>query len=928
VAETDLIDDEHTEGAQAAPSGVSGDSGTTTAPKEDMRRFAGMGPLLQETDHEKVVKACQQFVMDDLRSRKRRRAVCERNRLWVKGVRGVELRRTSEDRDDVELYVPLGAYDVPPIMDRTDELLEKRVSHLVSDPAVPEAEPASEQDEDRDGAEFTTRLLTTEGGEAGWNMQGLTRRAIRKASIYQSSFTYWCVDPKGGGYRPTEIRATKQAKTIADAETIIDPTGKTRLAKDAELSTRYIRTDENGIKTIVDDPNIADPQAKPSIRPETVTSENVVFIPRTCSGIGDADGVAFIRPTTWGRLVSSFPWLESISEDEKREIVNWDPEDSKNAQPRHAKETPISGQSADEEKVKDTDPVKTLVVYMLGRGAYRKGAYIICAGPKRVLHRDFHQGAVVGKQKNQLVDEPLHLPFSQMRDLDDDIDDDPHGRATAEKLGPADEIRGDIVLSWIDYIERFTRPHTFLPVGSIIQPGQLAARTGDAVLYNPQGLPVVEQVPQFPADAKEFFDRAGESQDSRSMLEATAQGVDSANSVSGVAKDRVIQQAHVNLTSTRANASDYIERSWRIVTQLYRVYWTIPDMLKIVGDDGGYKYQEWTRADLGSTRDIKIAKGSFSQQSPEEKQEQLDARYAVRDAQGQPMLMSTEEYIRLSASNLKARLGIQDNPHRLRVRRQLHAFRKGPADEEQFAQDVAAYEQLQQQFAEAEAAIAAMQPPVAPAPAPVDPAAPAPAPAPAPGEAPLSAGGPAVPGSDPLSSAPAPVAPPALPPLPPDPVADQNPFLDQLPIDDEQAIALQRHAELSAEMAGTGFTRKHPRWQQFLLDEYARAKTAAGVMTVPEQQQQAADAANAQSEQQMKLEQMKVDGQRAMHTENLRAKAAESEHKTQLDDAQRAADKEEADAQRAHEANDTALRSAGADLTGKPTESTARNTTL
>lgn len=771
-----------------------------------------MGPLLELTDQRLIVDTVTKFVTDTKQARKRRRAEWERNRLWVKGIRGVKVRRISEDKDDVELQIPYGAYDIPPIMDRTNELLEKRVSHLTSDPAVPDAEPASESPEDRDDAEFTTRLLTIEGSESGFNNQKLIRRAAKKASFCASAFLYACVDPMGGGWRPMECRATEEAKTLDTAGQITDPaTKQLRDATDDELTTRYVMPD----KTLTDDASKADRQWMPKLVPEILTGEHVVFIPETCSGIDDADGVVLIRPTTLGKLMSNFPDVAKMSDEQKRRIVAWRPEDSTKVAPRFTGKAPGAVPVNPDQTVSENASVITLVLYMKSGGRYPKGAYIVCAGEDLVLHKDFHMGMVEGEMPTDpVMEEMLELPFAQVRDIDDDTDDDPYGKATAERLGPADEFRGDIVLWWSEYLEKFGRPNTYLPIGSVIQPDELNRRDGTPILFNPQGQPVQETIPAFPPDAKEFFDRAGTSQDSASMLEATAQGVDSPNSQSGVAKDAVIQQAHVNLTMSRSNLADAQERWWRIVAQLFRVYWTIPAMLKYTGDDGAYKMKEWTRADLGSTKNIKVARGSFTQQSNDQKQQALD----IRKSQN---LISNEEYERLSASNLRAVIGFQDNPHRMRARRQLTAWREGPDEKTKQARQI--FEQQQQAYQQIVQQIQSVQ--VPPPPMSVTP----------PAGGPPSAGGPPT-----ASQAPAPVpAAPQLPPPPVDPIQFANPFADKLPIDDEMDVAQYRWAEFRAEIAGTGFKRKPGWWQKCLVDAYLDSKGKANVLTVAEQKQAA-----------------------------------------------------------------------------------------
>jgi hypothetical protein len=76
---------------------------------------------------------------------------------------------------------------------------------------------------------------------------------------------------------------------------------------------------------------------------------------------------------------------------------------------------------------------------------------------------------------------------AQCRSLDDDVNDDPIGIPLVEKLGPSDEIRASAFAYEMEHMFRFANPNVFLPVGSIVQPGQLKLHNNEAVYVNPQG---------------------------------------------------------------------------------------------------------------------------------------------------------------------------------------------------------------------------------------------------------------------------------------------------------------------------------------------------------------------------------------------------------------------------------------------------------
>lgn len=749
---TPYLQEDVLEGAQqtsSAPSDVS------DAPQSTQ------GPLLDERDEKKVCDGIVALLHEDAANRKRRRAEWECNRLWQKGVRGARVRRSSEDRNAAELVVPLGAFDLPPVMDRADELLEKFVARLTADPALPDAEPATDASEDRDAAEFTTRLLTVEGSESGYNNQGVVRRALRKAGVYGSGFVYPCLDATGGGWRPMEIKAhpSAQHKDMAlqmpamDQQTgqpMMDEMGQPMLspAPEETLVQRFVKRDGS----LTDQANEADRQWMPKIRPEVLTGEQVVLLPQTCQSVADAQGVILIRWTPLGELKRKYAKrLGKVDADMAHKLVDWRPEDAKHAKPGFLSAKDLAGTTTDSGKVRDSALVCTLSLYYRSHGAYPKGAFITVAGGDMVLHKQAWAGMV--ETGTDLREEMLELPIAQFRQFDDDIDDDPYGFGLIRKIGPTDEVRGDIVMAWQEYLDKFLHPIPYVPLGSIVQPGQLQDRDDSPVYFNPQGKPEYEDIKPFPADGKEFFDRATDAQNSAALMEEAAQGVDTPTATSGVAKQIVVQQVHVAMATARSNTADGQERLWRIVAQLIRVFYTVPMKLKYQGDDGAYKEKEWSRTDLGSTKDVRIARGSFTQQSPEQKQAELDARFERQQ-------IDQEEYDRLSASNIRARIGFQDNPHRMRVRKQLSAWRDG----------------------------------------------------------------------------------------------DPQAFADMRAVDDEQDVARIRWLEIRREMAGARYGKADQNLRAVFDQEYNRARQAAGITTLAEQQQaamqQQADAAAQQQQAQ------------------------------------------------------------------------------
>lgn len=753
-----------------------GEAGSTAPATPD---FAGMGELLEKSDAE-IAQTITKWVKARSPERKRRRTLSARNKLWAKGVRGVRAKPVTEDMTEWQLFVPFGALDMPPVMDRTEELIERTISHLLADKPIPDAEPADESDTAVEAAEFTSRLLQSEGSESGFNLVRLFRRAEKKASYHGSGFIYLCVDPTGNGWRPMEIQAHPQAQAVEDATR--DPLTGRVVASDDMLVTRYVREDD----TLTDDPSEAKSQWLPKLRPEVLTDDNVVFLPETATGIEDADGVVLIQWMTVGQARGKFPAFADLSDDKIRALIGWTPDDTaKYADPNHESRRKVSvrGTTSDSGPVSDDARFCVLSLYFRSHSAYRKGAYIVTAGGTTVLHKQTWTGVVErvgqgGTPRNE--EECLDIPLVQVRQFDDDQDDDPMGVGMVAKLGPIDEVRGTIVLAWLEHLDQLMHRIPFLPLGSVVQPGQLSARDGTPVYFNPQGKPEYEQVPDFPNDGKEFFDRTTDAGNSATGLEQTAQGIDTPSVTSGVQANVVVQQVAKNMSTLRDNCADAIERFWRLAAQQMRVFYTIPQQLKYEGEDGSWRRKEWSRVDLGSTKQIRIKAGSFTQMSREAKEAMADKMLTAQVIDG----YTYQQYV---SENVRPVVGIQSNPFRVRVKKQVAKWKEGPPQGWQ------------------------------PVPPPVDP----------------MTGQPVPPPADPA-----------------------DPFDVRL-VDDDQQVAMERYEILKREMSDGAYAKQKPAWRALFDAATERARRAAGVSTIAEQQQ----AAQQQAEAQATAEQEKAAGE-------------------------------------------------------------------
>jgi len=732
------------------------------------------GKLLDEEDPLKVCKAVKRIRERRKKAMSKRAAVWKRTALWRRGHRHVKLDR-SEDK--WEAVVPLGMANAPPLPNKCDRVLRRVSNTMLSDDPVAEAEPSSDSPEDRDAAEQSTRMLKVEGGEAGFNMVSIMHRASDKASTYASSFVYWLIDPTGGGRVPKSVNAHPKAVRYESPEQVVlDPeTGAG--AKKEEYVEKFVTADG----TLTDDELQADYTWLPSITPELMNGNNVLFIPEKVGSIADAKGVHLLRATTLGELKTTFPErLAKLSDADVLKMVNWRPEGHKDAIPEYMDLQEIIDESG---KPSDDSIVFLMCVYMKSAGAYPEGAYV-CIADDVLLEQDvwtFDFELPDGKKRKEF----MMLPVSHCRQLNDNDTDDPYGIALGEKIGPMDEIRAQVYLYAIEHLHRFGNPHTFLPDGSIVQPKQLRRRNGEPIYVNPLGTPVMEKVPEFPGVGDSLREEMTAEENDESNLQQAAQGVEDPSVDSGIHARTIIEEAQKGLAQIRTNLADFYTRSNRIVLQLMRIFYTAERRAKYEAEDGSYKEEAWTGADLRSTRDVKIARGSFTMLGTSAKRQMALDEISTG-------VITPIEYQQLMSSSLAPVLGLQDNPYLMKIRRELTVWNKGPQEDWlALAAEHQQFNAIQTQAVQVAGAL----------------------------------------GADPQSAA---MQPP--PPLP-------SPF-QRVPSDMEQTVATVRHYELARAQQSKKFARFPLAWQETLVMEYEQMRQAAGVATVAEQAQAAAVAAD------------------------------------------------------------------------------------
>lgn len=730
--------------------------------------------------------AAKQLVEEFDRSYPRVKSLSEQwkiNRLRAKGYTGLRLIKVQ---DEQKAYVPPGSSPNIAAMNQAARLKRRMRAHMFADPPIPEATPSTDEDQDRDAAEFATRVLVDLCGEGGISYGILAADAFDIASDYGSGFVGFYVDPHGGGWKPKQMLAAKEAQSTADA--LKDPT--TGQPWPSEYILRYVRNDGT-LGDDADDPQIA-MQWLPRLKTEVLTGEHVRFIPDTARDIWEADGLQVGAMVPLGALKGLFPEkFASLPAEKVAEIVSARPANAKDLLPRGYKDR--------QNETDDSTLCFVLRRYYRQTAEYPRGAYLVVAGADIVLHR--------GEWWDATNREPLDIPVTQFGQFNEK--DNPYKIGLMEFLGPGNELRAFLFGAILEHLDRFIRRKTFLPITSNLQPEQLQAETATVLPIVPGGEPIYETLPDIPAVVEKMFAAVKEDLNDESALQQSAQGLNPPGVDSGVHAQAIIEQVTIGLSDLRQNTERGFTRGCRIMLQLMRAHYTVPQQISWKGEDGAYEQREFTGADLGSTRDVGLAKGSFTQLAP-------SSKAALAQSYAQMGIFSEDELRHAIAGNVGGTIGLDDDPHRLRVRRQISRWGKGPPE--------------------------GWQPPA--------------------------------PQVDPATQQPV-LGPDGQPVIPPDPTLAA--IFAPLEVDDDPVVAKLRAYELGRTMASTRFSRWTPEWQAPLRQEYLRARHAAGIFTIAEQQQaqqQQADAAARDAQQKVAAEHERTAADRERGAQDHAVKVA------------------------------------------------------
>src|SRR2546421_10774672 len=260
------------------------------------------------------------------------------NRARSEGYTGVQL---VKKQDQLQAYIPAGARKNVAGLNKASRLSRRIRATLFSDPPKPDALPSRDDDQARDEAEVSTRILEDlcSEGNLAYNLHA--GDAFDLGGDYGSGFIRLWVDETGGGWRPKQIQASPQAVTADDPFPTDPSTGQPR---PCDPINRYVT--EQGEFT--DDRAQAARVWLPKIKDEVLTGKQVRFLPHSVRDIWEADGLMIGTAVSLGELRTLFPELEGWSADRRAKLVEHRPQHFKDILPPGKKDSQPSDPESNE----------------------------------------------------------------------------------------------------------------------------------------------------------------------------------------------------------------------------------------------------------------------------------------------------------------------------------------------------------------------------------------------------------------------------------------------------------------------------------------------------------------------------------------------------------------------------------------------------
>jgi hypothetical protein len=288
------------------------------------------------------------------------------------------------------------------------------------------------------------------------------------------------------------------------------------------------------------------------------------------------------------------------------------------------------------------------------------------------------------------------IPLSQITPIQDVGDLDPMGWPFEARFDGSAQADATIMSEYLDALARMANPHVFIRSTVAIDEDEWYDRSKPTVIGPTDQVPTYEQFPPLPP-VVELSEHLQTRQDTASGLTATAQGLDTEASQSGIAKRLTVRQAQISLAGIQQQLHAAFTRGWRIQCQIAQADFTTPQLMQFSGEDASNQEQWWTGEDFAGIDDIGIEPGTGTMMTAEDK-----ANYAAF-LQGQTWLTG-EQAGDIAMAGISRDLGLPPDIAKAAIERAVGTWLKGPPSPDwiqqwqAYAQAKAMFEAAQQQF--------------------------------------------------------------------------------------------------------------------------------------------------------------------------------------------------------------------------------------
>jgi hypothetical protein len=587
------------------------------------------------------------------------------------------------------------------VPNKSADLCNKVTDALLADPPKPNPQPHVDDQAADAAADLASEFLRQLAGESGINEVQQYRWAFRNALTRSTSFLEYDVDADGGGYQPYQVLAHPQAVDANDPLVATDAMGQPAPAVDPIL--RYV----NAQGQFVDEASQADRVWLPKIIVRKHQRTKVLLFPAHAP-IEDASAALITDYCTLEEGRKRWPdTVGTMTMEELKALASWKPSMSEMIVPftfRGGIAEGMTGPSLDE--VGSLSPLLQqrmffYRLYVTKSKEYQSGLILDLSGADggKRLGQDSMEYTVTLPTHGQTT-RCRDIPLVQVTPIQDVADLDPMGWPFEARFDGSAQADATLIAHYLDALERQANPHVFIRSTTSVDEDEWFDRSKPIVIGLQDQPPFYEQFSPLPP-VVQVSEHLQTRQDTASGLTATAQGLDTEASQSGIAKRLTVRQAQISLAGMQQQLHSAFTRGWRISCQIAQAKFSTPQLMQFSGEDASNEAQWWTGEDFAGIDDIGIEPGTGTMMTAEDK-----ANY-VRFLQDSGW-KTPEEAAEIGVTGIARDLGLPSDFTKAAIERAVGVWLKGPPSPEwiqqwqQYQIAKQAYDAAQQQFAQAQ----------------------------------------------------------------------------------------------------------------------------------------------------------------------------------------------------------------------------------